>query len=64
MFIRNYAKYYRLQNPTGQKCNLFLLRLISQQTGSQAANRELATERFVELLRDAVKQLPISKKIK
>jgi ribosome-associated protein len=39
-----------------------VLRVISQQTRSQAENRELAIERFVELLRDAVKQLPIRKK--
>jgi ribosome-associated protein len=31
-----------------------VLRVISQQTRSQATNRELAIERFVELLRDAV----------
>jgi ribosome-associated protein len=39
-----------------------VLRVISQQTRSQAANRELATERFVELLQDALKQVPIRKK--
>lgn len=39
-----------------------LLRVISQQTRSQAENRELAVERFVELLRDALKQLPTRKK--
>jgi ribosome-associated protein len=39
-----------------------LLRVISQQTRSQAENRELAIERFVELLRDAVRQVPIRKK--
>ncbi|MHC1725002.1 MAG: alternative ribosome rescue aminoacyl-tRNA hydrolase ArfB [Syntrophobacteraceae bacterium] len=39
-----------------------ILRVISQQTRSQAENKELAIERFVELLRDAVKQLPIRKK--
>jgi ribosome-associated protein len=37
------------------------LQVISQQTLSQAANRQLATDRFVELLRDAVKPVPISK---
>ncbi len=39
-----------------------LLRVISQQTRSQVENRELAIERFAELLRDALKQLPIRKK--
>ena len=32
-----------------------VLRVVSQQTRSQAENRELAIERFVELLRDAAK---------
>lgn len=39
-----------------------VLRIISQQTRSQAANRELAIERFLELLRDALRQVPIRKK--
>jgi ribosome-associated protein len=39
-----------------------VLRVISQQTRSQAANRELAINRFVELLRDAVRQVPVRKK--
>ena len=39
-----------------------VLRVISQQTRSQVENKELAVERFVELLRDAVKQVPIRKK--
>jgi len=39
-----------------------VLRIISQQTRSQTANRELAMERFIELLRDAVKLVPIRKK--
>ena len=39
-----------------------VLRVISQQTRSQAANRELAIERFVELLQEAIKQVPIRKK--
>ncbi|MFZ2447074.1 MAG: alternative ribosome rescue aminoacyl-tRNA hydrolase ArfB [Syntrophobacteraceae bacterium] len=39
-----------------------VLRVISQQTRSQAANRELAVNRFIELLRDALKQVPIRKK--
>ncbi|HIJ77249.1 MAG TPA: aminoacyl-tRNA hydrolase [Deltaproteobacteria bacterium] len=39
-----------------------VLRVISQKTRSQAANRELAVERFIELLRNAVKQVPTRKK--
>ena len=39
-----------------------VLRVISQQTRSQVENKELAIERFSELLRDALKQLPIRKK--
>jgi len=39
-----------------------VLRVISQQTRSQAANKELAIERFVELLRYAVRQVPLRKK--
>jgi ribosome-associated protein len=39
-----------------------LLRVISQQTRSQVENKELAIERFSELLRDALKQVPIRKK--
>ncbi len=39
-----------------------VLRVISQQTRSQAENKELAVERFVELLRDALRQVPIRKK--
>jgi ribosome-associated protein len=39
-----------------------LLRVISQQTRSQAENKELAIERFAELLQDALKQVPIRKK--
>jgi ribosome-associated protein len=49
----------RLQNRIGKDG---VLRVISQQTRSQAANRELATERFAELLRDALRQVPIRKK--
>ncbi len=41
-----------------------VLRVISQQTRSRTANRELATERFAELLRDALKQVPVRKKIR
>jgi ribosome-associated protein len=33
-----------------------VLRVVSQQTRSQTANRETAVERFVELLREAVKR--------
>jgi ribosome-associated protein len=39
-----------------------VLRVISQQTRSQLENRELAVERFVELLREALRQVPIRKK--
>lgn len=39
-----------------------LLRIISQQTRSQLENRELAIERFAELLREALRQAPIRKK--
>jgi ribosome-associated protein len=49
----------RLQNRIGKDG---LLRVISQQTRSQAENRELAIMRFVELLRDAVRQVPTRKK--
>jgi ribosome-associated protein len=39
-----------------------ILRVISQQTRSQLENRELAIERFAELLREALKQAPIRRK--
>ncbi len=39
-----------------------VLRVISQQTRSQIENKDLAKERFAELLRDALKQVPIRKK--
>lgn len=39
-----------------------VLRVICQQTRSQAENKVLAVERFVELLRDALKQVPERKK--
>lgn len=39
-----------------------VLRVISQQTCSQIENKELAMEHFAELLRDALRQVPISKK--
>ncbi len=39
-----------------------ILRVISQQTRSQVENKELAIVRFVELMRDALKQVPIRKK--
>ncbi len=39
-----------------------VLRVISQKSRSQAANRELAVERFVELVRDAVRQTPVRKR--
>ena len=49
----------RLENRTGKDG---VMRVISQQTRSQMENRELAVERFVELMHDAVKQVPIRKK--
>ena len=36
-----------------------VLRLVAQETRSQAANKELAVERFAELLRAALKQAPM-----
>lgn len=39
-----------------------VLRVTSQQTRSQAANREMAVERFIELMRDALRQIPIRRK--
>jgi ribosome-associated protein len=39
-----------------------VLRVVSQSTRSQLSNRELAIERFVELLQAALKQLPVRKK--
>jgi ribosome-associated protein len=39
-----------------------VLRVISQQTRSQMANRERAVERFVDLLRTALKQEKVRKK--
>ncbi|MDR3566837.1 MAG: alternative ribosome rescue aminoacyl-tRNA hydrolase ArfB [Syntrophobacteraceae bacterium] len=39
-----------------------VLRVISQQTRSQAANRELAVHRFVELVRDALREIPKRKR--
>ena len=39
-----------------------VLRVISQQTRSQVENKELAIKRFIELLRDALRQVPIRKK--
>jgi len=38
------------------------LRIISQPTRSQAANRELAVERFMDLMREALRQVPIRRK--
>ncbi|HYA42248.1 MAG TPA: hypothetical protein VEF34_13150 [Syntrophobacteraceae bacterium] len=43
-------------------CKHAVLRVISQQTRSQAPNRELAVERFVELMQEAVRQVPKRKK--
>ncbi|HYA40813.1 MAG TPA: alternative ribosome rescue aminoacyl-tRNA hydrolase ArfB [Syntrophobacteraceae bacterium] len=39
-----------------------VLRVISQQTRSQAANRELALERFAELIGEAVRVAPMRRK--
>jgi len=39
-----------------------ILHVVSQSTRSQLSNRELAVERFVELLQAALKKLPIRKK--
>lgn len=39
-----------------------VLRVTSQGTRSQSANREATIERFTELLQDALKQIPIRKK--
>ncbi len=36
--------------------------VVSQHTRSQVENKELAIERLAELLRDALKQVPIRKK--
>jgi ribosome-associated protein len=39
-----------------------ILRVISQQTRSKVENKELAVERFVELVREALRLVPIRKK--
>ena len=39
-----------------------VLRVMSQQTRSQAANRELAIERFVEPMQEALRKVPVRKK--
>ncbi len=49
----------RLENRIGKNG---VLRVISQQTRSQVENKELAVARFAELLRDAVRQVPVRKK--
>jgi ribosome-associated protein len=41
-----------------------VLRIVSQQTRSQADNRQAAIERFVELLQESLKRLPPRKKTK
>ncbi len=51
-----------LRRPENRISKNGVLRVISQQTRSQAANRELATKRFIELLQDALRQVPIRKK--
>ncbi|MFZ0930286.1 MAG: alternative ribosome rescue aminoacyl-tRNA hydrolase ArfB [Syntrophobacteraceae bacterium] len=49
----------RLENRIGKDG---MLRVISQKTRSQVENKELAIERFSELMRDALKQVPMRKK--
>jgi ribosome-associated protein len=49
----------RLENRIGKNG---VLRVISQQTRSQVENKELAVERFVELVQDALRQVPVRKK--
>ena len=49
----------RLENRIGKDG---VMRVISQQTRSQVENKELAVERFVELLRDALRKTQIRKK--
>ena len=39
-----------------------ILRVVSQSTRSQLSNREMAVQRFVELLQAALRRLPIRKK--
>jgi ribosome-associated protein len=39
-----------------------ILRVVSQSSRSQLSNREIAVERFIELLQSALKQLPPRKK--
>ena len=49
----------RLQNRIGKNG---VLRVISQQTRSQIENKELAMQRFAELMREALRQVPARKK--
>ncbi len=49
----------RLRNRIGKDG---VLRVTCQKTRSQTENKELATTRFIELLLDALKQIPIRKK--
>ncbi len=49
----------RLENRIGKD---HVLHAISQKTRSRAANRELATNRYIELLLGAVRQVLIRKK--
>ncbi len=49
----------RLSNRIGKDG---VLRVISQQTRSQAENKELAVGRFVELMQEALRRVPIRKK--
>jgi ribosome-associated protein len=49
----------RILNRLGSRINKEgVLRIICQESRSQADNRRLAVERFVELLREALKRLP------
>ncbi len=41
-----------------------ILRIVSQQTRSQPENKQLAVNRFTELLRQALKPLPVRRKTK
>ena len=41
-----------------------VLRVISQQTRSQSENRQIALQRFIELMQTALKKIPIRKKTK
>ena len=53
------TRFVPLENRIGKDG---VMRVISQQTRSQVENKELAIERFIELLREALRQVPIRKK--